>query len=103
MLPFSLYENFNLKRMRKLNLDELLNLVYQSNHISLENDMRNIERELQRRALSQTADLIEQKMIGVKSFPNKFDLLDYAISLAPVEGSSLVYIKVKQLTLFHNV
>ncbi len=47
---------------------------------SLDEDSKNIERWRQRKALSETGDFVEHHMPMVRSFPDKFGLLRYAIS-----------------------
>jgi len=52
----------------------------------LEQDSRNITRELYRRALSETCNYIEQSMLLVNStFRNRYELLDYAIQTAAIQ------------------
>ncbi len=54
--------------------------------IGQDKDSQNIERELQRRALSQTAEFVEENMFKTKSFPDKSSLLKYSIDLAKNDG-----------------
>lgn len=54
--------------------------------INYDKDARNIERELQRRALSQTADFVEKNMAQIKSFADKNSLLKYSVDLAKNDG-----------------
>ena len=66
--------------------------------------VKNIEQELQRRALQETVDFVEQHLMRVPSFPDRYSLLEYALSLAETGGSSwsLVFFKEIALILFHR-
>lgn len=57
----------------------------------VEMQAKNIEQELQRRALHETADFVEQHLIGVPSFPDRYSLLEYALGLAKKEGLFLEF------------
>jgi hypothetical protein len=62
--------------------------IYQLfNHI-LDSDAKNIDRELQRRALKSTVDFIltEKRLLKTKIFINKFELLKYAITEITIDG-----------------
>ncbi len=54
-------------------------------------DARNIERELQRRALNDTVNFIEKNMVRTRSFPDNLSLLDYALNLAKNDGLFLEF------------
>jgi len=49
-------------------------------------DDRNIKRRLQRNALAETAEYVEQNMIKTRSFDNKFNLIKYSLDLAENNG-----------------
>jgi hypothetical protein len=51
-----------------------------------DDDARNIERQLQRRALNDTAEFVEKNMIKTKSYPDNLSLLGAAINLAKKDG-----------------
>jgi hypothetical protein len=61
---------------------KLLNIL----EINYDKDAHNIERELQRRALSQAADFVEENMAQIKSFTDKYSLLKYSLDLAKNDG-----------------
>lgn len=66
-----------------MNKDEMHSLVSES----LDEDTRNIKRELYRRALHETCDYIEENMLLVNSnFRNRYELLDYAIKNATIKN-----------------
>ncbi|WP_147535410.1 class I SAM-dependent methyltransferase [Bacillus marasmi] len=69
-----------------MDYNELLNIIYKANHLFHENDARNIERELQRKALKETASFVEERMNNVRSFATKEELLEYAIDLVVLKG-----------------
>lgn len=60
-------------------LEKIINLFSRS--IDTVND-RNIERQLQKNALKETAEFVEQNMIKTRSFPDKFSLLSYSLDLS---------------------
>jgi predicted O-methyltransferase YrrM len=64
-----------LKRLIQKYIDELL-----------DRDARNIPRELKRRSLIETCDFVEQNMIGVESFRDRYELLDHAIKNVQIEN-----------------
>jgi len=49
-------------------------------------ESKNIRRELQRRALSETADYVSSHMAMVPSFADRFALLDAALDLVTIQG-----------------
>ncbi|MBW7642879.1 MULTISPECIES: class I SAM-dependent methyltransferase [Geobacillus] len=53
--------------------------------------VKNIEQELQRRALQETVDFVEQHLMRVPSFPDRYSLLEYALSLAETGGLFLEF------------
>jgi len=59
--------------------------------IELDHDARNIGRELQRRALSDTATYIQEKMVSVFAVDDKFALLDLAMESMVVDGLILEF------------
>jgi len=52
----------------------------------VDENSHNIKRELQKRALTQTAEFVEKNMAQTKSFVDKFSLLEYSIDLTNNEG-----------------
>jgi hypothetical protein len=71
-----------MQKVDVMNKDEIHNIVSES----LDQDARNIKRELYRRALSQTCDYIEKNMFLVNSnFKNRYELLDDAIKNATIK------------------
>ena len=69
------------KSLVKKKLYNLLNNI-------LEEDARNIDRALQRKALESTVDFIltEKKLLKSRVFENKFDLLKYSITQITLDG-----------------
>ncbi len=62
-------------------------------------DAHNIEIQLQRRALNQTAQFVEENMSQTKSFPDKFSLLKYSLNLTNKNGLFMEFGVYKGLTL----
>lgn len=52
-------------------------------------DPRDLRKECQRQALQESAHLINRHMIKAKSFPNKFQLLEYSLASVPAELKGL--------------
>ncbi len=63
-------------------IDKLLGLINVSNTY----DARNIELELQRRALKETAIFVEKYLLKTRSFQDKMSLLKYSVDLSDQEG-----------------
>lgn len=59
--------------------------------IELDRSVRNIDRELQKRALADTVDYVQTKMTGIRSYTNKFELLNAAMHVMPTEGMILEF------------
>src|SRR5581483_604410 len=57
----------------------------------LRKESTNIERELQRRALSEAADFVRAHFAGKTAFASREDLLDFALKQVPVELRSGLY------------
>ncbi len=79
---------------RFINLKSLIKrkIVNLFNHI-LEEDARNIDRALQKKALESTVNFIlsEKRLLKSRVFANKFDLLKYAISQITIDGLILEF------------
>jgi len=69
---------------KKLIKKKVINLAYRI----LDEDARNIDRALQRKALESTINFIlnEKRLIKSKVFENKFELLKYSISKITLDG-----------------
>ncbi|MCC7551729.1 MAG: class I SAM-dependent methyltransferase [Methanobacterium sp.] len=67
-------------------LNHIIKKILKIIDINNTRDSRNIGRELQRRALKQTAIFIEENMLKTKSFPNKISLLKYALDISDNNG-----------------
>lgn len=77
-----------MKFVKKYIKSKLINL----HNYLLDEDSKNLERGLQRITLKETAEFILQEgLIKVPAFSNKFDLLKYAISNIEVEGLILEF------------
>jgi len=72
------------KRFKKLVKKYMIKLA---NHI-LDEDAKNIDRALQRKALESTVNFIlnEKKLIKSRVFKNRFELLEYSISQITING-----------------
>ena len=62
---------------------------------------KNIELELQRRAMITTADFVIQNLLDVDCFDDKFDLLHSSINLAKLDGLWLEFGVYKGTTINH--
>jgi len=62
-------------------------MIKLANHI-LDEDAKNIDRALQRKALESTVNFIlnEKKLIKSRVFKNRFELLEYSISQITING-----------------
>lgn len=60
-------------------LKELENVFAENTKKLLDSNSFDIKRELQRRALEQTVDFIEEHLVDIKSFGSKFELLEFAL------------------------
>jgi hypothetical protein len=70
----------------------LLNQMLRTQMVGvLKQDARNIERELQLRALKDTADYIEKEFYSVKSYPHRYALLDAALKRVEINGLYLEF------------
>lgn len=67
-------------------IQKILRIIEINSEKNYDKDARNIERELQRRALSQTTDFIEKNMASTKSFPDNISLLKYSLDLTKNDG-----------------
>lgn len=56
---------------------------------SAQENPRDIRKECERQALQDTARLVNQHMTKAKSFPNKFELLEYSIASVPADLKGL--------------
>lgn len=67
-------------------LDNIIEKLVALIDFSNTRDARNIERELQRRALKETAIFVENYMYKTRSFPDKMSLLKYSVDLSDHKG-----------------
>lgn len=73
--------------MLKVLIDKILDIF----DWSYKRNAKNIERQLQKNALMDTARFVEENMNMTISFDNKFSLLKYSLDLAPKKGLFLEF------------
>lgn len=66
-------------------------LIRKSIDLSLDAHHKNLEREVQKRAMEQTVDYIEQRMGGIQSFADRFALLDRSLDAVQFPGLYLEF------------
>ncbi len=74
-----------------MNIEDIVRIIHHYANNFIEKDVKNIERELQRKALSETAEFVELNMMDVQSFSNKFELLEHAINNSNKDGVFLEF------------
>ena len=52
---------------------------------------KNLRRTIENRATEETVDYIQSRMLNVKSFSNKWEVLDYALNKTPLQGLYLEF------------
>lgn len=72
-------------------LTRIIQKIFRIMDIYVDKNSQNIERELQKRALVQTAEFVENNMAQTKSFIDNFSLLTHSIDLARNDGLFLEF------------
>lgn len=72
-------------------IQKIIKIIEFNNEKNFDKDVWNIERELQRRALSQTVDFVEKNMATTKSFTDNISLLQYSLNLTKNDGLFLEF------------
>lgn len=75
-----------LKHLQTRLYSAVRNLIREELALREEEESKNIQLELQRRALQTTADYVERRMANVDSVPTRFKLLDLALSRSVPNG-----------------
>jgi hypothetical protein len=75
-----------LKHLQTRLYSAVRNLIREELGLREEEESKNIQLELQRRALQTTADYVERRMANVDSVPTRFKLLDLALSRSVPNG-----------------